>query len=84
MILDYKNLLEEKGLLEKKRKQQQVNRLLETINQELLDHFYNSPAVKELIPQVMQKLEENTMQSYQAAEFLLKKYFKQNAFEAKD
>lgn len=78
MILEYQELLKSKELFDNKRKQQQVNRLLETINQELLDHFYKSPSVKDLIPVVMQKLEDNSMQSYQAAEYLLKRYFNQN------
>jgi hypothetical protein len=49
----------------------------------LLDHFYKSPSVKDLIPIVMQKLEDNSMQSYQAAECLLKRYFNQNETENK-
>jgi len=77
MIMNYKNLLQEKGLFDQKRNQQQVNSLLETINQQLLAHFYNSPGVKDLIPVVMKRLETNTMQSCQAAEYLLKRYFTQ-------
>ncbi len=77
MILDHQELLKGKDLFEQKRKQQQVSQLHETINQELLHNFYKNPAVKDLMPIVMRELENNSMQSYQAAEYLLEKYFGQ-------
>ncbi len=77
MIIEHQDLLKSMNLFEQKRKQQQVSQMHETINQELLDNFYKNPFVKDLIPVVLQGLENNSMQSYQAAEYLLAKYFNQ-------
>lgn len=77
MITEHDALLKSNGYFELKRIGQQKFRMLETINQSLVSSFYQNPKVMELLPKVEASLQQNQLTSFQAANHLLKEYFKQ-------
>ncbi len=77
MISEHDALLKNNGFFELKRKSQQKHRMFETINQALVQNFYQNPAVVNRLGLVENSLQQNLISSYQAANQLLKEYFKQ-------
>ena len=55
-----------------KRTQQSKYWLLQTIEQQLKDSFYNNPEVKKVLPQLLQTIENNKVSPFAAADQLLK------------
>jgi LAO/AO transport system kinase len=76
MIMEHDSLLKNNGYFEMKRNQQQRFSMLETINQALVNSFYQNPQVLELLPRMEAALHKNQLTSFQAANHLLKEYFK--------
>ncbi len=76
MIAGHDALLKQNGHFELKRRQQQRFSMLETINQALVNSFYQNPEVMKLMPRMEAALNEHHLTSFQAASHLLKEYFK--------
>jgi LAO/AO transport system kinase len=76
MIQAHEALLKHNGHFFIKRNDQQKSRMYETINESLLDHFYRNPDVEVLIPEMLYKLAQSRITSFQAAQQLLQNYFR--------
>ncbi len=76
IVQEHEHLLKANNHFFIKRNQQQKHRMLETINQMLSDQFYNHPEVVLQMPLVEAQLSQCRMTSFQAANQLLKAYFK--------
>ncbi len=71
MINDYIIDNKQKTFFDKKRNKQNKFWLLETINQQLKDNFYNDPKIKELLSSEISQLEEGKTTPFSAANRLL-------------
>ncbi len=76
MIQSHEALLKRNGHFYSKRNDQQRSRMYETINESLLDHFYRNPEVETLMPDMLHKLAQSKVTSFQAAQQLLQNYFR--------
>jgi LAO/AO transport system kinase len=76
MIMEHDSLLKNNGYFDMKRNQQQRFSMLETINQALVNSFYQNPQVLVMLPRMETALHKNQLTSFQAASNLLKEYFK--------
>ncbi|MBI9035883.1 MAG: methylmalonyl Co-A mutase-associated GTPase MeaB [Bacteroidales bacterium] len=76
MILKYRDLTDANGYFLKRRNDQQVRRMLETLEENLLQHFYSNEEVKENLPTIKEQLLDNKLSSFMAAKKLLDQYFK--------
>ena len=74
MVEDYIQFARENGYLEHLRTQQAKYWMYETINQNLLDSFYKSDTMEQLIAQTEQRVLNNEISSFTAAYDLLKQY----------
>ena len=74
MVEDYIRFARENGYLDHLRTQQSKYWMYETINQNLLDSFYKSEAMEQLIEQTEQRVLNNEISSFTAAYDLLKRY----------
>ena len=72
--LTYIQFARENGYLEHLRTQQAKYWMYETINQNLLDSFYKSDTMEQLIAQTEQRVLNNEISSFTAAYDLLKQY----------
>lgn len=72
IIEDYFSLTKSNGYFEKRRNEQNKYWLLETINQQLKNNFYNKPAVKEALKKYMEDIQKLKTTPFKAAEELLK------------
>lgn len=72
IIADYFSLTKANGYFEKRRNEQNKYWLLETINQQLKNNFYNKPAVKEALKKYMDDIQKLKTTPFKAAEELLK------------
>jgi len=75
MIQQHEKLLKTSGHFELKRNSQQKFSMLDTINQALVNSFYQHPQVNEVLPDIESALNENKLSAYQAANKLLSEYF---------
>jgi len=75
MILQYEQLTKNNGYFEQHRQQQAKYWMNETIRNSLVHHFYNNPDINALLPQYEQKIAENHISSFAAAQDLLNQYF---------
>ncbi|MBS4013254.1 MAG: methylmalonyl Co-A mutase-associated GTPase MeaB [Bacteroidetes bacterium] len=76
MILSYIEMMTENGFFRQKRDEQKTQRFYDAVNQALFDSFYNSEEVKKQLPEIEKLLQNKVLNSYQAAEALLRVYFK--------
>jgi GTPase len=76
IILNYKDITSGSGYFEEFRKQQAVIRMHSTILEHLNSSFYNTQAIKQMIPGIENQLCSGQITSYKAAVGLLDKYFK--------
>lgn len=74
MVEDYISFTRENGYLDHLRTQQAKYWMYETINQNLLDSFYKSETMEQLIAQTEQRVLNNEISSFTAAYDLLKAY----------
>ncbi|MDD3722592.1 MAG: methylmalonyl Co-A mutase-associated GTPase MeaB [Lutibacter sp.] len=72
IIEDYLSLTKSNGYFEKRRNEQNNYWLLETINQQLKNNFYNKPAVKEALKKYLKDIQKLKTTPFKAAEELLK------------
>ncbi len=75
IITDYLQLTKANGFFINKRAKQNEFWLLETINQHLLDHFYNNSNTKKNLNKELDKINNAKSSPFDAAERLLKGYF---------
>ncbi len=73
-IQEYFEFTGKNGYLEERRHQQSVYWMYESINERLKDDFFNNPQVKENLPFLKQKVLDNKISSFIAANDLFKKY----------
>ncbi|WP_299108823.1 methylmalonyl Co-A mutase-associated GTPase MeaB [uncultured Tenacibaculum sp.] len=71
MISDYINNAKQRNFFNEKRKNQNEYWLLETINQQLKNNFYNNPAIKDQLKIEIENLEKGTTTPFNAAKRLL-------------
>jgi LAO/AO transport system kinase len=74
MVEDYIRFARESGYLEHLRTQQAKYWMYETINQNLLDSFYKSEQMEQLIAQTEQRVLSNELSSFTAAYDLLDRF----------
>jgi LAO/AO transport system kinase len=79
LITEYKEFTLNNGFFLKKRKEQSLYWMHETINQNLKDSFYNNPGMKALVAQYEKNVLEDKISSFPAAKRLLEKYFSSRA-----
>lgn len=76
IIEDYLKLTKENHYFDKKRQDQNQYWMLETINENLKNHFYNHPEIAKLIEDNKKAVQENEISPFDAATKLLNTYFK--------
>ncbi len=74
LIRDYQVFTVSNGFFSKKRKEQSLYWMYETINQNLKDSFYANPDMKTLVAQYEKHVMEGKISSFMAARLLLEKY----------
>ena len=75
MIQQYEQLTKDNGYFEQRRQQQAKFWMHETIRNSLIHHFYHHHEIEALLSDYEQKIAENQMSSFSAAQTLLSKYF---------
>ncbi|MBA4134205.1 MAG: methylmalonyl Co-A mutase-associated GTPase MeaB [Flavobacterium sp.] len=76
IISDYFSLVKGNKYFEEKRQSQSQYWMMETINEQLKNHFYQHPEIAALLEQNKKAVEENQLSPFAAAMQLLAKYFK--------
>ncbi|HJX70689.1 MAG TPA: methylmalonyl Co-A mutase-associated GTPase MeaB [Bacteroidales bacterium] len=74
LITEYKAFTVNNDFFSKKRKEQSLYWMYETINQNLKENFYHSPDIKKLLARYEKRVLEDKISSFMAARLLLKKY----------
>ncbi|MDJ1481192.1 methylmalonyl Co-A mutase-associated GTPase MeaB [Cytophagaceae bacterium YF14B1] len=75
MLEEYVNISNQNRFLHKKRQDQNLNWLHETIRQELETTFYQNPSTKQQIPQIEQSISSGEITALSGAQKLLQTYF---------
>lgn len=75
-ILNYLELVNFNHYFEEKRKEQNLFWMMETIDEQLKNHFYNQPNVIEMIDSTKKAVQNNDISPFVAAQVLLDSYFK--------
>ncbi len=75
-ITNYLELVQSNNYFLEKRKGQNQYWLLETINEQLKDNFYNHPEIQRLLTSTKKAVSTDEISPFAAAQLLLKKYFK--------
>ncbi|MDI9310071.1 MAG: methylmalonyl Co-A mutase-associated GTPase MeaB [Limnohabitans sp.] len=75
-IEEYFRLTKENGFFDTKRANQNQYWLLETINEQLKNRFYNNPEIIELLMENKKAVQNSEISPFAAAQLLLKTYFK--------
>jgi LAO/AO transport system kinase len=75
-ILDYLELVNSNDYFVEKRKEQNLFWMMETIDEQLKNHFYNQPNMIELMDSTKKSVQDNTISPFAAAQILLNGYFK--------
>jgi LAO/AO transport system kinase len=84
IISDYQVFTKGNNYFNVKRQQQAKRIMLETVNDNIKDNFYNNKAVAAMIPKLQQAILDDKISSYVAAQQLLDVYFKDKKTEADD
>jgi LAO/AO transport system kinase len=74
MIMAFERYVRNNGYFDRNRKTQQKFQMYETINQFLSDHFHNNPEIKRITNPTIERMQQNQLTPYQAAQVLLDKY----------
>lgn len=77
-ISDYFGLTKANHYFEERRSEQNRHWLLETINEQLKNDFYNRPGIAELLEENKKAVQNNELSPFAAANMLLERYFKNN------
>nr|WP_315253031.1 methylmalonyl Co-A mutase-associated GTPase MeaB [uncultured Flavobacterium sp.] len=75
-ILDYLELVHSNHYFLEKRKEQNLFWMMETIDEQLKNHFYNQPNIIEMIDSTKKAVQNNDISPFAAAQVLLDSYFK--------
>ena len=75
-IEEYFSLTKGNGYFDTKRANQNQYWLLETINDQLKNHFYNNPEINNLLELSKKAVQNNEISPFAAAQELLRRYFK--------
>lgn len=78
MIMDYESHMKAKGLFQVRRDNQRIERLHETILENLKAQFYNDPVMATKIAEAEKNLALRKMTSYQAANILMQSWNSRN------
>jgi len=76
MISEYLTLTKDNGYFSERRKDQNQHWLLETINEQLKNHFFEHPEIKNLLEENKKAVHDNEISPFAAASILLEKYFR--------
>ena len=76
IISEYFDLVKENHFFEKKRQDQNQFWMMETINEQLKNNFYNHPEIIKLLEENKKAVQDNKVSPFAAAKSLLEKYFK--------
>ncbi len=74
MILSYEQHVRNNKYFDTNRKTQQKYQMYETINQILSDNFHNNPVIQSITKSTIERMQENLLTPYQAAQVLLDAY----------
>ncbi|WP_010250707.1 methylmalonyl Co-A mutase-associated GTPase MeaB [Myroides injenensis] len=77
LIESYISLTKENTYFDTKRREQNQYWMMETINENILMQFYNSPSIKEQIAVNKKAVQNNELSPFAAAQQILKLYFKE-------
>ena len=75
IIADYFTLVKDNHYFEAKRQEQNQYWMMETINEQLKNHFYSNPEIISLLTSNKDAVGRNEISPFAAAQILLKKYF---------
>lgn len=75
-ISQYVSLVQSNHYFDIKRKEQNQFWMMETINEELKNHFYNDPNIIQLLDQNKKAVQNDEISPFAAAQILLNSYFK--------
>jgi len=75
-ILDYFEMTKETGFFQEKRNEQNQFWMMETINEQLKQNFYNQPEIISLLEQNKKAVQNNEISPFAAAQLLLNQYKK--------
>lgn len=75
-ISDYFELTKESGFFKEKRNEQNQFWMMETINEQLKQNFYNQPEIITQLKQIKKAVQNNEISPFAAAQFLLNQYKK--------
>ena len=75
-ISDYTETTSATGFFQERRKEQNQFWMMETINEQLKQNFYNQPEIISLLEQNKKAVQNNEISPFAAAQILLEKYFK--------
>jgi LAO/AO transport system kinase len=75
-ISGYFKMTNETGYFQEKRKEQNQFWMMETINEQLKNHFYNQPGIMQLLDKTQKAVQSSEISPFAAAQLLLEKYFK--------
>ena len=76
IIEEYLTLTKNNKYFDEQRNQQNKFWVLETINEQLKDHFYRDPEVKKVLSNVLQKVQHQKLTPFEAAKSVLNIYHK--------
>jgi LAO/AO transport system kinase len=77
-ISNYIELVKSNEYFFEKRKEQNQFWMMETINEQLKNHFYNQPSVIDLLETTKKAVQNNELSPFAAAQILLDSYFKKS------
>lgn len=77
-ISDYLELTQSNTYFQEKRKEQNQYWMMETINEQLKNHFYNHPEIIDLLDKNKKAVQNDELSPFAAAMALLDKYFKKS------
>ena len=75
-ILDYLELAKSNQYFQEKRKEQNLFWMMETIDEQLKNHFHNQPNMALLLDSTKKAVQDNEISPFAAAQILLDSYFK--------
>jgi LAO/AO transport system kinase len=75
-ITNYLELTQSNAYFQEKRKEQNQYWMMETINEQLKNHFYNHPEIIDLLEKKKKAVQNNSLSPFAAAMELLSTYFK--------
>ncbi len=75
-VREYEKITKSNGEFERRRKSQALDWVFTSVENELKRRFYNNSEIRKLLPEIKEKIAEGKIQPFEAVEFLLNTYFK--------